>query len=59
MKVTIEKPGLRRYLQNEHDLNAGSDVYDAADGALKETLPKAADRHGCREGSTHDEIRDP
>lgn len=28
MNGTIEKPGLRRYLQNEHDLNAGSDVHD-------------------------------
>ena len=44
MKDAIKKSGIREYLQNEHNLNVGSDVYDAADEALKEVLAKAAER---------------
>ena len=44
MNDTIKKSGIRELLQNEHNLNVGSDVYDAADEALKEVLAKAAER---------------
>lgn len=44
MNDTIKKSGIREFLQNEHNLNVGSDVYDAADEALKEFLAKAAER---------------
>ena len=44
MADTIKKSGIRDVLQNEHNLNVGSDVYEAADEALKEVLAKAAER---------------
>lgn len=44
MEDTIKRSGLRDHLQNEHDLNVDSDVYEAADEALKEVLGKVAER---------------
>lgn len=44
MADTIKKSEIQDYLQNEQDLTVGSDVYEAADEALKEVLYKAAER---------------
>jgi hypothetical protein len=51
MNDTIRKPGIREFLQNEHDLKVGNDVDAAANEALNELLAKAAERDGQTSGA--------